>query len=114
MLCSAYGHSACSVGSVFHVAAPCVVAYLFDDTGSDRVLMDVSQKCDEIGHVIDGLAFETVLKQMTFMLITAIEVYGVGDADTPDNSCESFLTFSDQKMHMVGHETVGVDGTSWR
>lgn len=112
MLCSTYRHGASSAASVFHIAAPGVVAYSFDDTCSDGILVDVSQQCDEIGHVIDGLALETVLEQMTFMFITAIEMDGISDADAPDDGCETFLSFPDQKVHMVGHQAVGVDGAS--
>ena len=48
--------------NVFLPTAPFIVGYLLNNAGLQRILVDVTQKCNEIGNIVDGFALETVLE----------------------------------------------------
>lgn len=70
--------------------------------------MDVSDECQEIGIGADGLAFESVLEEMSEMFIPVIIIDRVARGDLLDGLRYFFFFFLDEQVDMVGHETIGV------
>lgn len=107
------GHRALSGGEEFNPTAPRVVLCAFGNTACNRVLVDVADECQEVIHVVDRLAFESVLKEVAYALITFIEIGCIGDGNALDNASDGFCLVTYEQVYMVGHQTVGVDVASW-
>lgn len=62
---------------VFLPAAPGVICCIGNHVTFDGVLMDVSQKCKEVFPVVDGLALETLLEEVTYAVVLMVVVIDV-------------------------------------
>ena len=71
--------------------------------------MDVSQKCKEVGIVIDGLTAKPILKNGTHMLILLIIMPSISHSKAFHHRGESFLLLLYKEMDVVGHQTIGKD-----
>ena len=71
--------------------------------------MDISQKCKEIGIVIDGLAAKPILKNGAHMLVFLIIMPSISHSKTFHHRGESFLLLLYKEMDVVGHQTIGID-----
>ena len=63
-------------------AAPRITTNRRDNACRHRVLVDIPHQRQEIRHIVDGLALETVLENLTRMLVFVVEILRIGNGDT--------------------------------
>lgn len=94
---------------------PAAVGVVFDagnDAGLDGVLMNVTEEGGEVVHVVDGLAAETLLEEVTAALVLAVVIIDVSVCDALYGLGNSPLPLTDKQMEMVAHEAVGIVGAT--
>lgn len=89
-------------------------SYMLDNTGLQRVLVNVAQECNKIGDIIDRLTLEAVLEEMARARVFAVEVERIADSKGLDGITDFFFVNLQENMYVIGHETVGIDGTEGR
>ena len=87
---------------------------MLDNTGLQRVLVNVAQECNKIGDIIDRLTLEAVLEEMARARVFAVEVERIADSKGLDGITDFFFVNLQENMYVIGHETVGIDGTEGR
>lgn len=70
--------------------------------------MYISQQYGEVGHVVDGLAFEAFFEQVSIATVFSIIIVHVGACYALDGLSHSFVALAYQEVEVVAHEAVGV------
>ena len=76
--------------------------------------MDIPQQSDEITHIVDRLALETVLKKMAGAFIFQIEILRIGNGNALDGWHQPLIEFAKQQVDMIRHEAIGIDNAMRR
>jgi hypothetical protein len=95
---------------VFPPAAPSIFVHYLNQPGLNRILVYIPQKQHEVVFIVYRLAPESVLKHGPQMLIFFVIVPGIAHTDTLDRS-QRVIFLPDQKMDVIGHQAIGIDGT---
>jgi len=74
----------------------------------------IAEKGEEIGIVVDRLALEPVLEEMSEVDVFLIVTLGVRDTNPFDDGRQGFGGLFDEQVDMVGHQTVCVEETAGR
>jgi hypothetical protein len=114
MLCIADGHLADYALFILTPTAPCIVAHIPHYSSRNRILVDITQKRDEVCHIVDRLTLKSVLEQVSRVLMSIVVILRIGDGDSPDRLRDTLFTFTNQQMYMIGHQTVSIDNALWR
>ena len=76
--------------------------------------MNVADEREEVIHVVNGLTFKPVLKEVTDTFIALVKIGSIADSDALDNAPDRLGLVSNEQMSMIGHQAVSVDNTPRR
>ena len=74
--------------------------------------MYIAEKCGEIREVVDRLALEPLLKQMSHSVVFVIVIIYIGRGYPLHYVANGLRSFLEKEMYMVAHQTIGIDMTS--
>ena len=92
------------------MAAPRILFQCFRDPRPDRVIVDVSQQSKQIGVAVAQNGFISTLEEMADGPVGFIVVHRVALVDPLKNLRQRRFTGLDEKMYVVAHEYVGIEG----
>jgi hypothetical protein len=91
------------------MAAPRILVYTFDDLRSQRVVMEVFQKGQEVSVAVAKDGFVPTLEEMSHGLIPSVIVHGITLVDALEDFRKRGVVCFDEEMNMVGHKYEGVE-----
>ena len=91
--------------------AEIIVLHVFYDACLDWVLVYIAQEHCEVGHIVNWLALETFLEQMTITSVLSIIVIYITAGNALHCVTYALFTLTYEQMKMIVHEAVGIIGT---
>jgi hypothetical protein len=85
------------------VARPCVFAWISNDTGFDRIEMDVSQAGDEVAVYVDEPGPIAPLERVAGGAKLSMTVSGVAHGDALHEFAERLIMDLHERMKMISH-----------
>ena len=73
-----------------------------------RVLMNVADERDKVIHVVNGLTFKPVLKQLSRMIVFAVVIYGIQRGRLSNYFGDTISFLFDEQVDTIGHQTIGI------
>ena len=90
------------------VTAPWILGQPVNQSGTQRIAVDIAGQTQKIGVVFNDDAFKSSLKQMPALIIHQVEFACIAGAEPLHGPGQIGLTGFQQQMVMVAHQHIGM------